>query len=56
VFAAISHRKFGHQTLAGSYQSYTNVCDDGPEDVVEKTLEEEPVIVEPEPLATPPEA
>ena len=30
--------------------------DDGPEDVVEETPEEEPVIVEPEPLATPLEA
>ena len=28
------------------------MCDDGPEDVVEKTPEEELVIFEPEPLAT----
>jgi hypothetical protein len=35
---------------------YTSVCDDGPEDIVEETPEEEPVIVEPEPLATPLEA
>jgi hypothetical protein len=31
----------------------TSIHDDGPEDVVEKTLEEESVIVEPEPLTTP---
>jgi hypothetical protein len=31
---------------------YTSVRDDGPEGVVEKTLEEENVIVEPEPLVT----
>ena len=30
--------------------------DDGPEDIVEKTPKEEPLIVEPEPLATPLEA
>jgi hypothetical protein len=35
---------------------YTSVRDDGPEDIVEETPEEEPVIVEPEPLATPLEA
>jgi hypothetical protein len=35
---------------------YTSVCDDSPEDVVEETPEEEPLIVEPEPLATPLEA
>ena len=35
---------------------YASVLDDSPEDVIEKTLEEEPVIVEPEPLATPLEA
>ena len=35
---------------------YTSVRDNGPEDVVEKTPEIEPVIVEPEPLATPLEA
>ena len=35
---------------------YTSVRDDGPEDVVEETPEEEPVIVEPEPLTTPHEA
>jgi hypothetical protein len=35
---------------------YTSVHDDGPEDEVTKTYEEEPVIVEPEPLATPLEA
>jgi hypothetical protein len=35
---------------------YTDVHDKSPEDVVEKTSEEEPVIVEPEPLATPLEA
>jgi hypothetical protein len=35
---------------------YTIVCDDGPEDVVEKTLEVEPLIVEPKPLTTPLEA
>ena len=35
---------------------YTSVPGDGPEDVVEKTLEKEPVIVEPKPLATPLEA
>ena len=34
----------------------TSVHDDSPEDVVEKTPEEEPVIVEPEPLTTPHEA
>jgi len=32
---------------------YTSVRDNGPEDVVEETPEEEPLIVEPEPLATP---
>jgi len=32
------------------------VRDDGPEDIVEKTPEEEPLIVEPEPLTTPLEA
>ena len=32
---------------------YTNVHDDGPEDIVEETPEEEPMIVEPKPLATP---
>ena len=31
---------------------YTSIHDDGPEDVVEKTPEEEPVIVEPKPLTT----
>ena len=31
---------------------YTSIRDDGPEDVVEKTPEEEPVIVEPKPLTT----
>jgi hypothetical protein len=35
---------------------YTSVCNDGPEDVVEETLEEEPLIVEPKPLTTPLEA
>ena len=35
---------------------YTNIRDNGPEDVVEKTPEEGHVIVEPEPLATPLEA
>ena len=35
---------------------YTSIRDDGPEHVVEKTTEIEPVIVEPEPLATPLEA
>ena len=35
---------------------YTSVCDNGPKDVVEETPEEESVIVEPEPLATPLEA
>ena len=35
---------------------YTSIHDDSPEDVVEKTPEEEPVIVEPEPLTTPLEA
>ena len=34
----------------------TSFHDDGPEDVVEKTPEIEPLIVEPEPLATPLEA
>jgi len=34
----------------------TSVHDDRPEDVVEKTPKEEPMIVEPEPLATPLEA
>jgi hypothetical protein len=34
----------------------TSIHDNGPEDVVEKILEEEPVIVEPEPLTTPLEA
>jgi hypothetical protein len=34
----------------------TSVHDDSLEDVVEKTLEEEPMIVEPEPLTTPLEA
>jgi hypothetical protein len=31
---------------------YTSIHDDGPEDVVEETPEVEPLIVEPEPLAT----
>jgi hypothetical protein len=35
---------------------YTSIRDDGPEDVVEKTHEEEPVTVEPKPLTTPLEA
>ena len=35
---------------------YTSVRDDGVEDVVEKTPEEEPLIVEPKPLTTPLEA
>ena len=35
---------------------YTSVRDDGPEDVVEETPDEEPMIVEPKPLATPLEA
>ena len=35
---------------------YTRIHDDGPEDIVEKTPKEEPLIVEPEPLATPLEA
>ena len=35
---------------------YTSVPGDGPEDVVEKNPEEEPMIVEPEPLTTPLEA
>jgi hypothetical protein len=35
---------------------YTSICDDGLEDVVKKSPEEEPLIVEPEPLATPLEA
>ena len=35
---------------------YTSVCNDGLEDVVEETPEEEPVIVEPAPLTTPLEA
>jgi hypothetical protein len=35
---------------------YTSIRDDSPKDVVEKTLEGEPVIVEPEPLTTPLEA
>jgi len=35
---------------------YTSVHDDGPKDIVEETHEEEHVIVEPEPLATPLEA
>ena len=35
---------------------YTSVRDNGPEDVVEETPEEEPLIVEPEPLTTPLEA
>ena len=35
---------------------YTSVRDDGPEDIVEKTCKEEPLIVEPEPLTTPLEA
>ena len=35
---------------------YTSICNDGPEDIVEETPEEEPMIVEPEPLATPLEA
>jgi hypothetical protein len=34
----------------------TSIHDDGPEDVIEKTPEEEPVIVESEPLTTPLEA
>jgi hypothetical protein len=34
----------------------TSIHDNGPEDVVEKTPEEEPMIVEPEPLTTPLEA
>jgi hypothetical protein len=34
----------------------TSIHDDSPEDVVEKTPKEEPVIVEPEPLTTPLEA
>ena len=36
--------------------AYTSVHDDSPEDVVEKTPKEEPVIVEREPLTTPLEA
>jgi hypothetical protein len=35
---------------------YTSIPDDPPEDVVETAPEEEPMIVEPEPLATPLEA
>jgi hypothetical protein len=35
---------------------YTSVHNDGPEDVVEKTHEEEPMIVEPKHLVTPLEA
>jgi hypothetical protein len=35
---------------------YTSIRDDGLEDVVEKTPEGEPMIVEPEPLTTPLEA
>jgi len=36
--------------------SYTSIHDDSPKDVIEKTPKVEPVIVEPEPLATPLEA
>jgi hypothetical protein len=35
---------------------YTSIRDDGLEDVIEKTPEEEPLIVKPKPLATPLEA
>ena len=35
---------------------YSSIRDDGLEDIVEETLEDEPVIVEPKPLATPLEA
>jgi hypothetical protein len=35
---------------------YTSILDDPPKDVVETAPEEEPMIVEPEPLATPLEA
>jgi hypothetical protein len=35
---------------------YTSIHDDGPKDIVEKIPEEEPLIVEPKPLATPLEA
>jgi hypothetical protein len=35
---------------------YTSICDDGLGDIVEKTPEEEPLIVVPEPLTTPLEA
>ena len=35
---------------------YTSIHDDSPEDVVEKTTKEKPVIVEPKPLTTPLEA
>jgi len=35
---------------------YTSVHDNGPEDVVEKTPEEEPFIVDPKPFTTPLEA